>query len=260
MTKQEPSLSAYVYDKIMLKICNGGFSAGAKLPSEESLAREYGVSRPIIREALRQLRVEGVIESRRGAGSFLIRTPQPALSGALRIENWTDILHCYEYRAYLESRIAGLAASRATAEERDEIMEIFERQKREFFACETPNGRKNEETRMDLDTDFHMTIARATHNRFYIQALQAMRNEMRQSMYMIVMLFQSHQGRHYEIISEEHGWIVNAILAGDSELASAAMKVHILNARDSLLPTQKTNAQQGLIDPAEENFVQPQKL
>ena len=244
MSTSSASLGRFVYNELMKKICGNTFSAGARLPSEEKLAHEFGVSRPVVREALSQLRSEGIIESRRGAGSFLIRTTQPTLTKTLHIDNWSDIFHCYEYRADLESRIAGLAARRGTRSEKEIIQKLYERQKREFFSA--PD--QGEETAMDRDTAFHMAVAMATHNHFYIEALQALRLEMSQSMYLIIKLFQSHKERHYQIVAEEHGWVVNAILAGDAELAETAMRLHILNARDSLLPTETTNAQQGLED------------
>ena len=244
MATSNASLGRYVYNELMKKICGNTFSAGSRLPSEERLAKEFGVSRPVVREALSQLRNEGIIESRRGAGSFLIRTTQPTLTGALRIDNWSDIFHCYEYRADLESRIAALAARRGTRSEKENIQRLYEVQKRDFFS----EPLRGEQTAMDRDTAFHMAVAMATHNHFYIEALQALRKEMSESMYLIIKLFQSHKDRHFQIVAEEHGWVVNAILAGDADLAETAMRLHILNARDSLLPTETTNAQQGLGD------------
>lgn len=61
------------------------------------------VSRPIVREALARLREDGVIHSRRGAGSFIIRIPQPLLnSNEKNMKDWMELLHCYEFRTVLE--------------------------------------------------------------------------------------------------------------------------------------------------------------
>ncbi len=246
MTPKTVSLGNYVYEELLKKICASDFSAGSRLPSESALAKSFGVSRPVVREALAQLREEGVIESRRGAGSFLVRTPQASLRDVTRIENWSDILHCYEYRAMLESRIALLAAQRATAEDIRRIRRCYERQKEEFFNGISAEGTDGEETSMDRDFEFHKSVAEATHNSFFVRSLEQLNLEMRRSMYLIIKLFESHKHRHYMIISEEHGRIVDAIESRNAELAEAAMKLHILNARDSLLPTQNTNEVQGL--------------
>lgn len=125
MTKPAPSLGNYVYQQLLQQICvDNLYAIGAKLPPEERLAKEFGVSRPVVRIALAQLRTEGIIQSRQGSGSYVIRTSQGAVK-IDQVDNWSDINQFYEYRAHLESEIARLAAERATAEDRERIQKAY---------------------------------------------------------------------------------------------------------------------------------------
>ena len=101
MTKPAPSLGNYVYQQLLQQICvDNLYAIGAKLPPEERLAKEFGVSRPVVRIALAQLRTEGIIQSRQGSGSYVIRTSQGAVK-IDQVDNWSDINQFYEYRAHL---------------------------------------------------------------------------------------------------------------------------------------------------------------
>ena len=106
MSNNCPSLGNYVYNDLLNRIGTGEFQVNARLPSEEHLAKSYKVSRPIVREALARLREDGVIHSRRGAGSFIIRIPQPLLnSNEKNMKDWMELLHCYEFRTVLEGNM-----------------------------------------------------------------------------------------------------------------------------------------------------------
>lgn len=246
MPSHTPSLGNYVYNDLLNRIGAGEFQVNARLPSEERLAKNYNVSRPIVREALARLREDGVIQSRRGAGSFIVRIPQPLLQPNEKTQNdWMELLHCYEFRTVLEGNIAFLAAQRATVEDKARIQAAYRRVYEEYYS-NTSGSNPYEESDMDRDVAFHMAIAMATHNRFYVEALQALMDRIKHSMFLITKVFQGHQERHVEILKEEHNWIVNAIMSGNPEQAKAAMVMHIQNARDSILPTENTNEMQGL--------------
>lgn len=246
MSNNCPSLGNYVYNDLFNRIGTWELQVNARLPSEEHLAKSYKVSRPIVREALARLREDGVIHSRRGAGSFIIRIPQPLLnSNEKNMKDWMELLHCYEFRTVLEGNIAYLAAQRATNEDKARIQTAYQRVYENYYS-NTSGANPQEESDMDRDMSFHLAIAMATHNRFYVEALQAVMVHIKQSMFLITKVFQGHQERHITILKEEHNWIVNAILSGNPEQAKAAMVMHIQNARDSILPTEKTNEMQGL--------------
>lgn len=252
MNQNVPSLGTYVYNELLKKISSpAAFPTGARLPSEERLAQEFKVSRPIVREALSQLREDGIIQSRRGAGSFIVRKPQPLLPGREAVDNWNDLLQGYEYRAALESNIAYLAALRATTEDKENIRRAYMRVINDYRK-NTDGANSGADSDMDRDSEFHMAIARATHNHYYVEALQALLEQMKATMLMIVKIFSGTPERHIQILTDEHSWVVNAILYGNPEQAKAAMMLHIQNARDSIMPTELTNKMQGL--PLESRF------
>ena len=69
--RAKPGFADRVYHLLYSRISNGDYPANQKLPSEKVLADEFGVSRPILRDALERLREQGLIHSRQGAGSFM---------------------------------------------------------------------------------------------------------------------------------------------------------------------------------------------
>ncbi len=250
MSNQIPSLGNYVYNDLLNRIGAGEFQVNARLPSEDKLAGQYSVSRPVVREALARLREDGVIQSRRGAGSFIIRIPQPLLSPVDKHhEDWMELMHYYEFRTVLEGNSAALAAQRATPEDKLRIIEAYHHVYEDYYS-NTSGSDPAEESDMDRDVAFHLAIALATHNGFYVEALQTMMRHMKRSIFLITKVFETHQERHVEILRDEHYWIVNAIQTGNPEQAKAAMVLHIQNARDSILPTEMTNEMQGLVPPS----------
>jgi len=89
-----------VRDQILELIQEGELTVGSKLPSEQEMARSFGVSRPVVREGLGRLRSIGVIESRSGSGSF-VRSARIAPQGLLLAGGYTsDELH--EIRSEIE--------------------------------------------------------------------------------------------------------------------------------------------------------------
>ena len=84
----------------------------ARLPSETELARRFGASRPVVREALARLREDGVIVSRQGSGSYVKRRPDPAVLRFVPVGSIADVQRCFEFRAGLEGAAAALAAER----------------------------------------------------------------------------------------------------------------------------------------------------
>ena len=154
----------------------------------------------------------------------------------------------YGYRAHLESEIARLAAERATAEDRERIQKAYYHVVDDYYKNTTGEASKEEESDMDRDCAFHLAIAAAAHNHFYYESLERLLSEMKQSMFLITKIFEAHKKRHVEILTEEHGWVLNAILSGNATQASAAMLLHIQNARDSIMPNKQAAQVQGLTE------------
>jgi DNA-binding FadR family transcriptional regulator len=105
-------VAAIVGEKILGAIQNGTFPVGSRLPGETELASQFGVSRPSIREALAALQFAGYIESRRGAGSVVVRvdrSERPASSARLRTPD--DAVDWIEARGVIEPQVIAIAAT-----------------------------------------------------------------------------------------------------------------------------------------------------
>jgi GntR family transcriptional repressor for pyruvate dehydrogenase complex len=144
-------------------ILSGQLEAGAKLPSEGSLGRQFGVSRPVVREALAQLRERGLIETVSGSGTFVKHPDADHLTEAvlrhLRVAagETESIAKVYEARLAIESTTARLAAERATPHELEQIETLLE-------SMRTAGADVDRWTASDLG--FHVAVAQASHNPF----------------------------------------------------------------------------------------------
>src|SRR3546814_7258855 len=115
------TLSDRVYEEIYRKISSDEWPQGERLPTEIDLAQQFGVSRTALREALLRLRIDGLITSRPGAGSFVTGKPSRAVFDFTRPGSIADIQRCYEFRVGVEGEAAYLAADRRSSERVDDI-------------------------------------------------------------------------------------------------------------------------------------------
>ena len=228
---QPATLGNFVFDELLQKICNGGFRQGQKLPSEAALSEEYHVSRPVIRAAIQRLRSQGLVETTKGLGSFVCRTSVSDVIKMAPVDTVTDTLLCYEYRAAVEGEIAYHAAQRCNAVDRIQIQKAFE-------ASESAFSNKAKDALL-TDLQFHLAIAEASHNRFYIQALQTIKIQMTDGMEAVSDYFVGNKARHNSIKSMEHSLILEAILQGDGAMAKAAMQLHLERSKNWLCDISK---------------------
>jgi GntR family transcriptional regulator, transcriptional repressor for pyruvate dehydrogenase complex len=221
----EARLSGAVYERIFTLIASGDFPLNERLPAEAELARRFGASRPVIREALARLRDDGVIISRQGSGSYVRRRPDDAVLRFVPVASITDVERCFEFRAGLEGAAAALAAARATQRDLDEMREAL----RDLERCIA-----GAQAGTDADERFHLAVAKATHNDYHVTVQSSLQAHLAAGM--------QHGGTvaaggtaHLRLVLEEHLAILDAIEARDSLHARAAMEIHINNARDRVL-------------------------
>ena len=96
------TLPDQIYSRMVEAILRGDYVDSKKLPTESELASQFGVSRPTVREALSRLRSDGIIESRRGSGSHVVRAPGTPASSMPPIRNYSDIERYYAYRTCVD--------------------------------------------------------------------------------------------------------------------------------------------------------------
>lgn len=224
-TETSQSLSSVVYEKILVSIINDEYPANEKLPSEAKLCAIYGVSRPVLREALTRLREDNLIVSRRGSGSFVIKRPDNAVLSFSKISSISDIQRCFEFRTNLEGGAAGLAAVRRTKEQLERIITAAEN-------IEKANQLHNIATSEDFE--FHLAIAEASNNKYYSTAIRSLSNNIKEGMNITRTLTLRSSNSRMAMVQAEHDEIVKHITEGNSEQAAEAMRTHLNNARSRM--------------------------
>jgi len=157
-----------VYNQLTKLIASGEYGENSRLPSEIELTKKFQVSRPILRQALARLRAERLIISRRGAGSFVQRRECSDVLKFGQLQNIRDVRKCLEFRCGLESEAASRAASRHSETHCREISRAIKTMQRAI----SRGGQGVEE-----DFAFHLAIAQATENRFFVISLEALRSQ-----------------------------------------------------------------------------------
>lgn len=203
---------------------SGHYAVGEKLPSESTLAAELGVSRPLVREMLARLRERGYIETLNGRGSF-VRPPrsEPMLQLMLdhiaigtRGDYSADDL--YAVRRMIETETVRIAAKVATDEDLAELERLVE----EMQAAE-----EDPERYTVGDTNFHLAIARATHNPLFPAMLSPLIDVVVRGIYDSVSTFR--EGMRGG--NKGHRAILTALLARDPDAAAAAISDHLRYSR-----------------------------
>ncbi len=162
-------ISDEVYKQLVSLISSGQFKPNEKLPSEREMASDLGISRQSIREALYRAEIMGLIEVRQGEGSFVLSSVRETLKHPLLVlleEEAGRIFEFLEVRKLIEGWCAGKASAEATAEDLERMAGIVER-----MAASTPGDSEWEE----VDVEFHLSIAAATHNVIAIHIMEALK-------------------------------------------------------------------------------------
>ena len=222
--RAKPGLADRVYHLLYSRISNGDYPANRKLPSETTLAEEFGVSRPVLRAALERLREQGLIHSRQGAGSY-VREVKTVPLGFARVETIADIQRCYEFRICIETMASRLAAGRRNAEALEEIE----------TALSLMQGATDLQThREDADFAFHLAIAKAANNQYFEASMRALREHIYVGMKLHGQSLMTDGAKALKKVFEEHSAIFAAIRDGDGEAAERLMRAHLAHSQDRL--------------------------
>ncbi|MBF9014649.1 MULTISPECIES: FadR/GntR family transcriptional regulator [unclassified Oceanispirochaeta] len=151
------SLPKQIADEIEKEIRTGTLLLGSKIPAEPELVKSFGVSRNTIREAIQSLIHAGVLEARQGDGTYVLASG-PFEANILKRLSLSAMNEVYEIRLCLEKDIVRLAAERRTDSDLAEMKKALH--KREAISL---SAKEN----TDADIEFHMTIARASHNSLF---------------------------------------------------------------------------------------------
>lgn len=223
--ERKPKLAERVVATLRAQIVGGQVMPGQKLPTEGQMTETFGVSRTVIREAMASLAADGLVESRQGAGVFVLEHPTLAFSSfSQEIKKVSQAINVLEVRMGIEIESAGLAAMRRNAAQEALIQEAFFEFDRLLHLGE-PTGK--------ADFAFHREIASATNNPFYVEILDALGDrtipcDRASPWYSVEVL----SNAYLTGLQREHLLILQAISAGDAEAARAAMRAHLIAAQD----------------------------
>ena len=214
------SRDAAAAEQIVAHVCamieRGALRPGDRLDSERGLALHVGVSRTSVRAGLRWLAAMGVVQTRRGAGTFITDGPPTLVSEPLRLVaalHGLDLGGLFEVRRVLEAGTASLAAERATPEQ---IATLSDEVTGMYSALHDP------QTFLDYDLRFHRAVATAANNPMLgaiIEAVAALFFEQRRAT-----IERAHNLRES---ADMHRKIYQAIRSRDPEAARAAMDEHV---------------------------------
>jgi GntR family transcriptional repressor for pyruvate dehydrogenase complex len=213
-----------VLERIEDQIAAGNLRVGDRLPAERDLATQLGVSRSSVREAVRILQAQGVLTSAVGtgkqSGTLVAAMPAEALTRMLRLHlalSSFELSELIDARVTLERSSARLAARLATEGDLGQMRALLRRMDDPSLPREEFNA---------LDTDFHVALALASHNRLVSDVTGALRNS-------VSGLIQQSFGALEDWdavrlgLARDHYAILEAVQNGDADNAAIRVEAHI---------------------------------
>jgi len=193
--------------KLQKDILTGELKPGQKL-TEQSLCKIYGVSRTPVREALRQLETDGLVENILNRGAFVI---------GMTDQDYEDM---FELRKAYEIQAVKWAIERITEEEMDKLEETFEFM--EFYTL-----RNDIEKMLTINNGFHQVIYEASHNRMLQKLLSSYQTYLKYKGIDSV-----YDDNYLSTVLEEHRAIFKAFKDKDVKAGALAMEIHINRAKE----------------------------
>ncbi|MBW6422314.1 FCD domain-containing protein [Rhizobium sp. XQZ8] len=214
-------LSSHVLTRLEAMLDTPAWHGGGRLPPEAELARQFGVSRPVLRKALVRMREAGRIISRRGSANFVQPradvVPSAADIQGLSIQTVYDMKRCMRFRQVVECAAAEDAARLCDP---DAIRGIEQAHQRMLTL---PPG----EGVFEADFAFHMAVAEAARNPYFTFALGTMREQIRLTVEFTRKLQDRPSDQVAPRVVDEHSRVLEAIKAGDPAQAREIMNFHM---------------------------------
>jgi GntR family transcriptional regulator, transcriptional repressor for pyruvate dehydrogenase complex len=213
---QRTTLTASAFEQLISHVVNGSWKAGDRIPPERELCQQLGIARTSLREALKAMELVGMLDSRVGDGTFvcprtefLSRPLLWAFTGTDRSE-LQDIM---EARTIIEENLAGLAAKRGSKEDIASIGQAVQAMRDSIARGDSI---------LEADMAFHIAVATAARNEVLRNAVQLLRNLMRQWI-------------HYKLlipdvapaVLKRHVAIYKSISQGKQSAARSEMRLHL---------------------------------
>lgn len=206
-----------IAEQIAALIKRGEFRPGARLPPERDLAKQLGVSRPSVREALIALEVEGYVEVRIGSGVYVqSRVSRPAAS-RVTLPPDSGPFELIDARRFVESECAAMAARHALPAHVREMKAALAGMRRDTRSRRVP---------LDNDQRFHQTVAEASGNSAMAMLVRTLWAQRTGPLFLRL-------EHHFDTPAlwtaaiDEHQAVLDAVVAGDGAAARQAMRRHL---------------------------------
>lgn len=217
---QKTSVADQVFDMLKSSISEGRIKPGEKLPSENELCAMLGVSRPPVSAAVNRLRAMGLVEVRPGDGSYV-----KAFSSEEYIHTYADLVmdpedvsEILEIRRALDVESFRLAMSRATEEDLSALEKITER-------IIKAHEEKDYDTLAENDFNFHLSICKASKNRYFSMLYQVIGGVLRKQMRMFGINANKHRGAQSRLV-DDHVQILRALKEKDFDTFIRVLAEH----------------------------------
>ncbi|MER5747561.1 FadR/GntR family transcriptional regulator [Streptomyces sp. NPDC002225] len=209
------ALADQVIAQLRNQITSGEWPVGSRIPTEPELVEQLGVARNTVREAVRALAHNGLLDIRQGSGTYVVATSE--LAGVMHRRFATaDPRHIAELRSTLESSAARLAAARRTERDLKQLDALMARREEAWAAGDA-------EAFVEADATLHHAVVAASHNdvltALYADLGDLLRDYLRGDI--------GHELRPENHM--DHGRLVEAIRAGDGATAAAEAASHALS-------------------------------
>ncbi|WP_445520287.1 FadR/GntR family transcriptional regulator [Streptomyces sp. NEAU-174] len=211
------ALADQVIAQLRAQITSGEWPVGSRIPTEPELVEQLGVARNTVREAVRALAHNGLLDIRQGSGTYVLATSE--LAGVMhRRFSGADPRHVAELRSALETKAAQLAAERRTEQDLKQLDAQLDRRERAWEAGDP-------DAFVEADATLHMVVVAAAHNdvlaELYADLGAVVRDFLRADV-------DSGMGPDAYV---DHGRLVEAIREGAGERAAAEASTHPFGCR-----------------------------
>jgi DNA-binding FadR family transcriptional regulator len=232
LLKRPPTLTDAVAKILTEAIKSGQYKPGEQLPTETELCMTYGVSRPVLREAISQLKFDGLVIPQQGRGVFV---SEAAYKSSLRLEipNFEDqkeVLKIFELLLAVEVYYTGLAAKHRTKQQLSSIKKALVKLIKAISMGELGS---------EEDLYFHSEIVKASNNSYFVTLAKFLEDNVRHA----IRTARKHTASFKTLDSavlKEHEAIYDAIEAQDIEKARQAAETHLNNAMARLMKETQT--------------------
>jgi DNA-binding FadR family transcriptional regulator len=218
-----------IVEQIRDLIKEGKLKPGDKLPPEQILAKQFGTSRPSVREALSALEILGIIDSRGVRGNFIKNNNSASTlyeQAIAELQSEESPFELLEARKTIETEIASLAARKANSDDIEELAALLQKMK---------DIDDDVSKMMVVDREYHLNIASATHNNFLYSVMYTMNQLLEEKLWITMKERICKLPGYSKKYINEHALIFEAIKDRNSEKAKEKMLLHLSGIEKDML-------------------------